>query len=245
MISVCIPAFNEEKQIRGATLTVFQAARETNVDPIEVIIVDDGSSDGTVAEIDELEREFPAVRSIRHPRNMGLGQSFMAAIAAAKYGKICLFPGDNTVSLYTIKNVFKNRDKADVVIAYFNNTELRSLARHAMSIIFNLVYCSTFGVHARYLQGSPCLPTERVRQLNLVATEYSLLAEIQIKLMRSGASFIEVDGYFNPSYDKKSVALRRKTIVNTLSAYFRLVYEVFVRHRLRYSHKSVRVLPLP
>lgn len=245
MITVCIPAYNEEKQIRAAALAVLQAAEETGVSLIEVIIVNDGSSDGTAGEIARLEKEFPSVHSISHPQNKGLGASFIDAIQAAKYGKICLFPGDNTISLYTIKNVLKNRDKADIVIGYYNNNELRSLGRHAMSIIFNLIYCSTFNVHARYLQGSPCLPTERVRTLDLVATEYSLLAEIQIKLMRSGASFIEVDGYFNPGYDRKSVALRRKTVINTLYAYFRLVYEVFIRHPLRYRHKPVRVLPPP
>ncbi|MFI5348707.1 MAG: glycosyltransferase family 2 protein [Elusimicrobiota bacterium] len=246
MISVCVPAFNEEKNIRGTALTVLQAARETGVDPIEVLIVNDGSSDGTAAEIAKLEREFPSIRSITHPRNMGLGRSYMDVIAAAKYGKISLFPGDNSISLYTIKNVFKNRDKADVIISYYNNTELRSLARHAISTLVNLIYGSTFGVHARYVQGASCLTTERVRRLNIFATEHTIQAEIHVKLIRSGSSYMEVDGYYDPrSYSNRSVAFRRKTIVNALSAYLNLVYEIFVRHPDLYRHKPVRVLPLP
>jgi hypothetical protein len=148
--------------------------------------------------------------------------------------------------LYTIKNIFKNSDKADVVISYYNNTELRAPARHAISTIFNLIYCSTFGVYARYIQGASCLTTERVRALNIFATEHTIQAEIHIKLIRSGASFMEVDGYFNPAtYTNKSVAFRRKTVINTFSSYFNLVYEIFVRNPDVYRHKPARVLPLP
>ncbi len=70
-IAVVIPALNEELAIRA----VVAAAR---TQPYEVIVVDDGSTDGTLAAIADL-----GARVIRHERRMGKGQSLRDGIAEA------------------------------------------------------------------------------------------------------------------------------------------------------------------
>src|ERR1700758_275170 len=46
MISVVIPAYNEEKRLRASVLSVMAAAKAAGGTPIEIIVVDDGSRDG-------------------------------------------------------------------------------------------------------------------------------------------------------------------------------------------------------
>src|SRR5436305_23683 len=132
LISIAVPVLNEEKRIRAAVASILGAAKCAGDFPLEIIIVNDGSSDGTGDEIRALEREFPMVRSIHHEKNMGMGASLIDAIKAARGEKICLFPGDNGTSAYSIRRVLENRDKADVVIGYFINTEARSAFRHGI-----------------------------------------------------------------------------------------------------------------
>src|SRR5437773_1698203 len=105
LVSIVVPAINEEKRIRAAIMSIMQAAKSVGDCPLDIIIVNDGSSDGTAEEIRKLENDFSQIRSIHHAVNRGMGQGLIDAIAVAKGAKICLFPGDNGTSSYSIKRV--------------------------------------------------------------------------------------------------------------------------------------------
>jgi glycosyltransferase involved in cell wall biosynthesis len=66
-----IPVYNEEASLVGVLTEVHKYAHD-------ILVVDDGSSDGTP----ELLRDFPTVRTIRHPRNLGYGAGLRTAFQA-------------------------------------------------------------------------------------------------------------------------------------------------------------------
>jgi polyisoprenyl-phosphate glycosyltransferase len=76
MLSVIIPAFNEEDSISDFILEVLNAT--SNIDSVEVLVVDDGSLDSTANIVDELSSRFPQVKLLRLLTNSG----HMAAITA-------------------------------------------------------------------------------------------------------------------------------------------------------------------
>lgn len=75
-LSVIIPAYNEEESIGEFVLSVIDATKEINL--VEIIIVDDGSSDNTASIVSQIAQEYPVVHLIRLHRNSG----HMAAITA-------------------------------------------------------------------------------------------------------------------------------------------------------------------
>ncbi len=77
-VSVLIAAYNEERTIA----TVVERVRSVPLD-IEVVAVNDGSSDSTGAVIDRLQREGKIEVAIHHPRNRGKGAAIRTAIEAA------------------------------------------------------------------------------------------------------------------------------------------------------------------
>ena len=77
-VSVLIAAYNEERTIA----TVVDRVRSVPLD-IEVVAVNDGSSDSTGAVIDQLQREGKIEVAIHHPRNRGKGAAIRTAIEAA------------------------------------------------------------------------------------------------------------------------------------------------------------------
>jgi dolichyl-phosphate beta-glucosyltransferase len=82
-LSVVIPCYNEERRLEGTIgelLAWAGAERRT----IEVVIVDDGSSDGTGALAERLAREHPEVRAVRLERNGGKGGAVRAGLLAAR-----------------------------------------------------------------------------------------------------------------------------------------------------------------
>jgi len=77
-LSVIVPAYNEAPTIA----CVLRQLREVPL-PLEVIAVDDGSTDGTGAALDRLQAAGLVDRVIRHPINRGKGAAFRSGIAAA------------------------------------------------------------------------------------------------------------------------------------------------------------------
>jgi len=113
LISVLIPALNEEANLRASVETVIRAARAANDTPLEIILVNDGSTDRTGEICDQLATEYPFVNAVHHPTNMGQGAAILDGLRLAKYDRLTMFPGDNELSFYTVKNLFLNHDRAD------------------------------------------------------------------------------------------------------------------------------------
>jgi glycosyltransferase involved in cell wall biosynthesis len=91
-LSVIIPAFNEEKRL-GRTLARIReyfAGGSMWPGEIEVIVVDDGSSDGTARVARDSAREMPSLRLVSNPVNHGKGYSVRQGMLAAR-GRIALF----------------------------------------------------------------------------------------------------------------------------------------------------------
>src|SRR5262249_9319294 len=74
-VLTALPVYNEESSVVTVVTEVLKHAAH-------VLVVDDGSSDSTPA----LLAEFPTIRSIRHPRNLGYGASLRTAFQAARDG---------------------------------------------------------------------------------------------------------------------------------------------------------------
>ena len=88
-LSIVIPAWNEEDGIRDIcerTLAVRPALAAVGVDGLELIVVDDGSSDKTAA----VAESIPGVRLLRHAQNGGYGAALKTGWAAAT-GEWCGF----------------------------------------------------------------------------------------------------------------------------------------------------------
>lgn len=93
-VSIIIPAYNEAARISSSLAEILAFAR-TLASVIEVIVVDDGSSDGTANIVNQFREQHPAegvpaVSLIRHPRNRGKGAAVRTGFQAA-YGDIVLF----------------------------------------------------------------------------------------------------------------------------------------------------------
>jgi dolichol-phosphate mannosyltransferase len=88
VISIVIPVFNESDQI-AANLGVIRAhALETTL-PIEFIIVDDGSTDGTWTKLKDLRGKMPELSGLRLSRNFGKEAAICAGLVRAR-GQACI-----------------------------------------------------------------------------------------------------------------------------------------------------------
>jgi dolichol-phosphate mannosyltransferase len=91
-ISVVIPAVNEEGNIGRLIEETFAAVPQTALG--EVIAVDDGSDDGTGAEIKALLAKYPRLRYLRHGQRAGQSAALRTGVLAARFPIIATMDGD-------------------------------------------------------------------------------------------------------------------------------------------------------
>jgi glycosyltransferase involved in cell wall biosynthesis len=91
-LSVVIPAYNEERRLGRALEHIrdYFSAQPAGMAAIEILVVDDGSADGTARIAQEWAREIPALRLISNGENRGKGCSVRRGMQEAR-GRIALF----------------------------------------------------------------------------------------------------------------------------------------------------------
>lgn len=116
-ISIIFPAFNEEANIRTAVEQGRRAMSKFFTD-IEIIVVNDGSSDATGTIVDQLAMECDDVVSIRHEVNRGYGAALRSGIERARKELIFFTDSDLQFDLEEIRHLEKWIRKYDIVAGY-------------------------------------------------------------------------------------------------------------------------------
>lgn len=78
-LSVLVPVFNEEATIEQVLLSLLQVKLNGGI-AMEIIVIDDGSTDNTAAKVATLAAQHPQIRVLTHPRNTGKGSAIHSAI---------------------------------------------------------------------------------------------------------------------------------------------------------------------
>jgi dolichyl-phosphate beta-glucosyltransferase len=91
-LSIVVPAYNEEKRLPRALSQIrdYFAGRQSTASDMEIIVVDDGSTDGTARIVEEWARQMPSLRLVLNGGNRGKGYSVRHGMLEAR-GRIALF----------------------------------------------------------------------------------------------------------------------------------------------------------
>ena len=136
-LSVVIPAYNEEECIESTIHEVVNVLRSSHVE-FEVIVVDDGSTDGTASILKELRHNLPELRALRITPHSGQTAAFGAGVKYAR-GKFTVFmdaDGQNDPS--DILSIVEQLQKADVCCGWRKNRRDK-LGRRLASGVANAV----------------------------------------------------------------------------------------------------------
>ncbi|HOX38821.1 MAG TPA: glycosyltransferase family 2 protein [Candidatus Brocadiia bacterium] len=143
MLSIVIPAYNEQDRLGAsvARITEFLSARHPDY---ELLIVDDGSSDGTAGIAEELTQANPKIRLVRNPANRGKGFAVRNGMMEAAGDPILFSDADLSTPIEEIEKMLPLAARNDVVFASRglpdSDLEVRQpLARHLTGRFFNLV----------------------------------------------------------------------------------------------------------
>ena len=220
-ISVFFPAYNDEATIAGlvnGALSVLPSLTED----FEVIVVNDGSTDGTAAVLDELARADARVRAVHHETNRGYGGALRTGFASATKELVFYTDGDGQ---YDVRELALLRPLMKEGVDIVNGYKLKradSWQRKALGAAYNRLAHLLFSIPIRDVDCDFRLIRRRVvERVELVSSSGSICVELVHKLHKAGCVFAEAPVHHYPRAHGRSqfFTLRRvgRTALDLLS----------------------------
>lgn len=189
-VSCIMPAFNERDGIRAAVAQMRQAAADLTSD-FEIIVVDDGSNDGTDRVLAEIADD-DALRVVTLPTNLGYGRALRVGFAAASHPLIFFMDSDGQFDPLDLRRLLALSEEADMVVGYRVGRcdgRLRSL----LSGGYNAMVRRVFDIDARDVNCAfKLFRREALAQLALSADGYAINAEMLARARTLGLRVREV-----------------------------------------------------
>lgn len=145
MISVIIPMFNQALYIGD---TIESLLNQTYKD-FELLLIDDGSSDGTV-EIAEGYAEKDSRITVVRKKHSGLSETRNEGVLRAGGEYILFFDGDDIVAPYTLEHMIKSREDSALVYVGADNVTSQMIERWEWNITFPQLHRKAFSGHEMF-----------------------------------------------------------------------------------------------
>lgn len=169
----------------------------------ELIIVDDGSRDGTGALVEALARR-PHVRAVRHPVRRGYGAAIRSGLSAARHEHVFFTDGDLQFDPAQIRRLIPELDAADVVAGY-RHRRADHAGRRLYAWLWNRMLRALLRVPVRDANCAFKLLRRRVvADLRLQAEGAVLSAELLARVVQRGYRVVEVPVDHFPRVQGKS-----------------------------------------
>jgi glycosyltransferase involved in cell wall biosynthesis len=148
-LSVVVPLFNEEESVRPLYAAILAGVEPLGVS-FEIVLVDDGSRDGTVRIADEIARGDPRVCLVKFRRNYGQTSAMAAGIAEARGEIIVTMDGDLQNDPADIGELLARIDEGyDIVVGWRHDRQDKLWTRKVPSRIANALIAKVTGVAIR------------------------------------------------------------------------------------------------
>ena len=213
LITVIIPCFNEDKTIE----IIVEKVQKYKNHPIEIIIVDDCSTDNTALIIQKIVSIYPNIKTFRQNINQGKGAAVCKGIKYATGDVIIIQDADLEYDPYDYTALIEPFLKTDADVVYGTRFKGSSytrlhffwhyLANKILTTITNIVTNLNM---SDMETGYKVFKTEIVKNLILKEKSFGIEPEITVKLAKKKYIFYEVPiSYNGRSYDQgKKITLK-------------------------------------
>jgi dTDP-4-amino-4,6-dideoxygalactose transaminase len=183
-LSVCLPAYNEA-EIIGDILKETDALLRASGLSYEIIVCDDGSTDGTGAIVEEFARTDGRVRTLRHERNLGIRATFEELYTKARGDVVIVNSVDGQWPMATALGLVPLTSDADIVIAG-RRRKFYGWTRAFVSWGYNLLPRLLFGFTTHDAGALKVYRREVLREIPVISRSPFSEAERLIRAGRAG-----------------------------------------------------------
>jgi glycosyltransferase involved in cell wall biosynthesis len=177
-LTVVLPAYNEEESLPDVIDQCDQLLQSIPDWSVEVVVVDDGSTDKSEELLRLLQTTRPWLRVVRHDQNAGYGAALKTGFAAARGQYVFYTDADNQFDLLELREILPLAADADLITG-FRVYRFDPLARLVMSWVYNRLVRILYRVRVRDVDCSfKLMRTERLDRLVLMTDDFFIDTEI-------------------------------------------------------------------
>jgi dolichol-phosphate mannosyltransferase len=203
-ISVVVPVFNEEETVAH----VLEALSEVQLD-LEVVVVDDASTDKTWEILQELRKKEPfnTYHYIRHEVNQGKGAGLRTGFGLVSGDMVTVQDGDMEYNPQDLPALVRKWEEAgDAKVAIYGYRDLSSQkfttrwGNRFLTMVTNILY----GCHIRDMETCyKMIPGPLARALPMEGRRFEIEPEITACILQAGYKILEVPISYTPRVAKK------------------------------------------
>lgn len=231
-LSIIIPVYNEAENIAPLALEISEMAKKLTK-PIEVIWIDDGSTDGTYSKLKEISVRNENTKIISFAGNFGQTAAIAAGIKYAKAEFIAILDGDGQNNPADIIFMLERLDKDyDIISGWRKNRKDDWFTRTFPSHIANKIISQVTGVHLHdYGCTLKIYRAEFLKNINLYGEMHRFMPALAANL---GARIMEVEVNHRPRLKGKT----KYTLMRTFKVLLDLITVKFMG---RYLAKPIYI----
>ncbi|HUY77307.1 MAG TPA: glycosyltransferase family 2 protein [Ktedonobacterales bacterium] len=236
-VSIVLPAYNEEIII-GQTVRACIETAERFCPNVEVLVVNDGSRDGTGAVLDALAHENAAVRPLHHVVNRGYGAALLTGFGAAQGDYLFFMDSDGQFAIEDIALLLQQEAaQPGVVVLGYRKHRQDSFMRRLNAWGWKRLVGIVLGLHG--IRDIDCafklFPTRLVQVCNVTAQGAMVNTELLVKLRKMRVPMVQLPVRHFPRVHGSATGANLRVIVKA--------FQEMIRLRLRLHEWRAPTLP--
>jgi glycosyltransferase involved in cell wall biosynthesis len=189
-VSVFFPCLNDSGSILDLARRAHSLLAEIGV-PFEIIVVDDGSSDGSPDLLEDLARDLSGLRVIRHLENRGYGGALRTGFAQAAHEWVFYTDGDGQYDVGELADLIRAASADVDWVQGYKRGRSDPLTRKIVGEVYRRVMRFVFGIRVRDVDCDfRLIKRELVPELTVVSG--AITVELVRGLQNNGARVVEV-----------------------------------------------------
>ncbi|HRN69579.1 MAG TPA: glycosyltransferase family 2 protein [Candidatus Woesebacteria bacterium] len=201
-ISIIIPIFNEVKTISSVVRTLNKVAIQGVKK--EIIIVDDGSTDGSAREISKIKQNIPSIKTANHKKNVGKGKAIRTGIKHATGDYILVQDADLEYNPRYIRDLVSEQKRTNSQVVYgtrlkrmpnFHKDEktVRFAIHYMGNKILSLITSILYGQWITDMEtGYKLISLQAMKNITLRSNGFDFEPEVTAKLLKNGYTIYEI-----------------------------------------------------
>ena len=226
-VSAMFPCYNDAQTIEGLVDQVY-AALTPLVPVVEVIVVNDGSSDGSGELLDTMTTDRPWLHVVHHPHNRGYGQALISGFGAARNDWIFYTDGDAQYDAREAAVLVPLATSSIDIVQGYKVGRGDPWYRKAIGRFYHHVVKLMFGLRVRDTDCDFRLFRRRLfTDAGLTSSTGVICVEMMFRFQHGGARFVQapVHHYFRPHGSSQFFRLPAiaRSVLQLLSLWWRVV----------------------